>query len=65
MSADIDPKQAINLRLGALSLENYRKARWSAVDAARTLGLTWAEIATALGMGDPSAARRLWVTGKE
>lgn len=48
------------MRLNALSLENYRQARWAAIDAARDLDMTWLEIGNALGV-DKSVSRRIWL----
>lgn len=56
-----DPREATTARLRALSLDNYRRTRWVAIDAARDLGMTWQEIGEALDGMDKSAARRLWI----
>lgn len=55
-----DPRERATARLEALSLENYRRTRWAAIDAARDANLTWAEIGEALG-AEQSAARRMWL----
>lgn len=55
-----DPKDAAIMRLRALSLENYRAARWQAINDARENGLIWAEIGEALG-SEKSAVRRFWL----
>lgn len=60
---DQDPRQAAIMRLNALTLDNYRQARWAAIDAARDLEMTWLEIGEALSM-DKSAVRRLWLNDK-
>lgn len=57
---DNDPKrQATLARLAALSPKNYRRTRWEALDAARSLEppIEWAEIGEALGVTRSSAHR--------
>ena len=44
-------------RLRALRLDNYRSARWNAIDTARKSGLTWEEVGEALGVMSTAAAR--------
>lgn len=48
-------------RLRALRLENYRKTRWEAIDAARQVKMTWEEIGDNLGVM-ASAASRMYRT---
>lgn len=59
-----DPRERAVARLNALSLENYRRTRWAAIDAARDVGMTWGEIGDAVG-AEQSAARRMWLKKPE
>ena len=54
----------IKATLRALNLENYRKARWNAIHAARQAGLIWEDIAAELGVKYPSA-KRMYDLGAE
>lgn len=44
-------------RLELLNLDRYKRARWVAIDNARQIGVTWEDIADAIGMKRPSVAR--------
>ena len=57
---DDGAREAAAARLRALSLDNYRRTRWAAIDAARNAQMTWAEIGEALGT-ELSATRRMWL----
>lgn len=57
-------KQDAALRqLSALSLANYRRARWAAIDRARALEIEWQAIGDALDM-DRTAASRIYRTDR-
>lgn len=59
MSNESPERVAATARLNALRSENYRRTRWAAIHAARTLDppMTWDEIGEALGVMGTAAAR--------
>lgn len=59
MSNESQSRVAAEARLNALRAENYRRTRWAAIHAARTLdpAMTWDEIGAALGVMGTAAAR--------
>lgn len=60
MSSENGPDRAkIEARLRALRQDNYRRARWQAIDAARSLDpkMKWDEIGAALGVMPHAASR--------